>query len=1152
MDRSKTRVAALAGLFLSVALAGVDAQSTSRIAGTITDFTGLAIPGAEIALENQDNGTRRQAVSNRYGYYAFPLLEPGRYRIIVYAEGFAPKARSDLRLQVAQLAAIDFTLRVGPVSETIEVVYDVPLLKTATSTMGGLVASHKVENLPVKGRNPLAFMLLVPGIRVTRATTNQAVLESHYQFFSANGSRPGQNQFMLDGSNNTNVGFNSPEFSPSVESVQEFKVQTSSYSAEYANAAGAVINIVTKSGTNELHGSLYEFFRSDALSATDFFSRRAGLQKPVFRFNQFGGNAGGPLKRNTAFFFFDYEGLRLTRPSIITTTVPTALQRAGDFSETLTGQGGLVAIHDPASTREDASNRGNFLRTPFPRNALPQARINPIARNAARFYPEPTSAGDPVTGVNNFFFNGSASRKYNNFSVRGDTEVSDRAMIIGRFSKGYTTIPDPALFSRDSILEPAATLTRQNHINSIVKLTNSFSPATFGEFSATFTRFWFLRAGAPKSKTDPTELGFPAYLQAGSRAVGVPTLSPAGMESLGNHIQGNDAYDRYELKASLSAIKGKHTYKFGGIWGATTFHSHQESRATGVYRFGKGFTQGPDPFRSGPESGFGFATFLLGNPTDGTHNPAELHSSNFQQYFGLYFQDDYRATSRLSLSFGIRYDHLVPRTERRDELANFDFNGTTTLPNGTEIRGGALYPGVGGTPRGHYEADPLNFSPRFGFAFRATEDAVIRGGYGVFFSNPWGSGRNGNGIPPTGFVCKTPLTASIDGGLTPFTSISDPFPSGFCERTRNTAGLLTGLGQNFDFIDRDQEVPYSQAWNLNIQRRLAKDWLFEITYSGSRGINLMGILEWNQLAPEHLALGTKLNSNRPNPFFGAIKEGPLAAETITLGQLLRPYPQFLRVSSRDASYGASTYHAMFLRLEHRFERGFSLVGSYTWSKLIDDIIPSRTGFPGEDFSIAPIQNYHDRRSERALASFDTPHIFALGYVYELPFGPDKALLNRGGTLGRIVGGWQINGITHLMSGPPLQITGGNSSGSQAGTQRPDWTGRNPSLSGEFAGRLGAFFDTSAFTRNAPFTFGDAPRVMPNLRSPSIVNFDASLFKNIEIAERVRLQVRAEFFNAINRVQFGRPNTDFNSNAFGTISQQVNSPRVMQLGLRVLF
>lgn len=328
--------------------------------------------------------------------------------------------------------------------------------------------------------------------------------------------------------------------------------------------------------------------------------------------------------------------------------------------------------------------------------------------------------------------------------------------------------------------------------------------------------------------------------------------------------------------------------------------------------------------------------------------------------------------------------------------------------------------------------------------------------------------------------------------------------------------------------------------------------VFEIAYSGSRGINLAGTLEYNQLAPEYMKLGTQLNNKVPNPLYGVVMEGPLSERTVTLGQSLRPYPQFLGVSSRHATYGASTYHAMFLKAERRFSKGFSLLASYTASKLIDDLIPALTGFPGESFSGAPLQNFYDRRSERALASWDTPQTLVISYVYELPFGPGKRLMNRRGAIGKMVGGWQVNGITLFQSGPPLQISGGNANGAFAGTQRPNWSGRNATLEGMISERLGRYFDTSAFTMNAPFTFGNAPRMMPNLRGPGSSNFDLSVFKNTPINERIRLQFRAEAFNAFNRAQFGNPNTSINSTAFGRISSQQNSPRGIQFALKLLF
>jgi hypothetical protein len=353
-------------------------------------------------------------------------------------------------------------------------------------------------------------------------------------------------------------------------------------------------------------------------------------------------------------------------------------------------------------------------------------------------------------------------------------------------------------------------------------------------------------------------------------------------------------------------------------------------------------------------------------------------------------------------------------------------------------------------------------------------------------------------------------------------------------------------------LDRNARQPYVQTWNFGIQHKLPWNTVAEIAYSGSRGVHLMGIQEWDQLAPQYLPLGAQLNGSVPNPYYGVITQGSLSTPTITLGQALRPYPQFLGVSARNANYGESSYHAMLLRVEHRMSKGLTVMAAYTLSKEIDNMIPSVNGFPGESFASASPQNFYDLNGERALASWDTPQTLVLSYVYELPFGPGKPFLSRSGAVGKILGGWQINGNTTFQSGFPLAISGGNGSGTFAGTQRPTWTGVNPTYSGSVTARLLKYFDTSQFLFNAPFTFGNAPRLMPDLRCPGIDNFDLSLFKNTQITERFRLQFRAESFNTFNRVQFGVPNTSINSTAFGVISSQQNSPRNLQLGLRLLF
>jgi hypothetical protein len=474
------------------------------------------------------------------------------------------------------------------------------------------------------------------------------------------------------------------------------------------------------------------------------------------------------------------------------------------------------------------------------------------------------------------------------------------------------------------------------------------------------------------------------------------------------------------------------------------------------------------------------------------------------------------------------------------------------LPNGTAVRGGLAFPGVGGLGTGNWEPNKKNFAPRFGFSYNLKDSMVFRGGYGIFYSNSWGNGRNNSAMPQTGFICSTPVATSLDNGLTPYAVLSNPFPTGFCSATGSTAGLLTNLGQTLNILDRNAKQPYVQTWNFGIQRKLPWNTVAEGAYSGSRGVHLMGIQEWDQLDPQYLQLGAQLNSSVSNPYYGVITQGTLSTPTITLGQSLRPYPQFLGVTSRNANYGESSYHAMLLRVEHRMSKGLSIMAAYTLSKQIDDMVPSVNGFPGESFANPSPQNFYNLRGERSLVSWDTPQTLVLSYVYEFPVGPGKPFLGGGGVLGKIVGGWQVNGNTTFQSGFPLQINGGNGSGTFAGTQRPNWTGVNASLSGTITDRLLKYFDTTQFSFNAPFTFGNAPRLMPNLRCPGVANFDMSLFKNTQINERFRLQFRAEAFNTFNRVQFGVPNTSINSTAFGVISSQQNSPRNLQLGLRLLF
>ena len=1110
------------------------AQLTAQLAGTIMDPSGAVIPEASVILTSESTGFRWEVKTNAAGIYNIPFLQPGAYRIDVQAQRFRPVSRSGVRLEVAQTARVDFTLEVGATADSISVVDKAPLLNAGTAATGGVIAPESVENLPMLGRNSNALMVLAPGVRATRQTTVNPALESHYQFFSINGSRPNQSQFTLDGGNNTNLTFNGPEYSPQVEEVEEFRIQTSNFSAEYGKSGGGVINVVSKGGTNEFHGSLFDYFRNDKLAANDFFANRSGTPRTILRYNQFGGTVGGPIRKNHTFFFFSYEGLRMKTPTVRTTTVPTTLQRAADFSRTTTAEGQLITIYDPLSTRVDPRNAAQYIRTPFVGNKIPVNMIDLVAAKIQTYYPAATSAGDPGTGLNNFFFSGPSIRTTDTFSGRVDQQLSSSTMLTARFSRAnLSKWTAPATFGEKNIASPGYATKPQHHPYALGKVTRAFSPTLFGEFLFSWAR-WYYESLGLSNGFDPTQLGFPSYLAAHSASLGFPSVNPGQASSLGTYYNELDVSDRLEWKANLSKVSGKHTFKFGGIYGLGRYTTVASDNGTGTYSFTKAFTQGPNPLVASPSAGFGYASFLLGTMSGGSHPAIGWHGAYTAPYYGLYFQEDFKVTARLTLNLGIRWDLEAPRTEKQNMVANFDYTGKATLPNGTPVTGGLAFPGVGGLPAGNWNPNKRDFAPRFGFAYNIKNATVIRGGYGIFYSNTWGNGRNNQALPQSGFTCSTSIITSLDNGLTPYARLSDPFPSGFCKVTGSSAGLLTNLGQGLNMLDRNQLTPYVQTWNFSIQRRLPGDTVVEAAYSGSHGIHLMGILENNQLAPQYMSLGTQLNRQAPNPYYGFVTSGQLSASTTTLGQSLRPYPQFLGVSSRGATYGNSSYNAMWVKVERRMAKGFSFTAAYTVAKELDDVIASVNGFPGESFSGGGIQNFYNLRGERALSRPGTHRKpWCCRLRLRTPVRSRQAVPDPGRS-DRQIRGRMAGPMGSRCSRAALRCR------SAEGMRTALWpapsarTGaaQDANLTGPVTDRLSRYFNTSVFSMNAPFTFGNAPRLMPNLRGPGENNFDISVFKNTRIREKYDLQFRAEAFNAFNRVQFEMPNTGIAGTSFG--------------------
>jgi hypothetical protein len=1162
-------VVVLSLLYTTSPLAGQ--TSSGSIQGTVVDPKEAVIPGARVTLINTATNETRSAASNGAGLYTFSLLMPATYRLEVEAEGFKKFVRDGIKLNVGSAVGLDTRLEIGQTSDAVTITSEAPMLESENASLGHLVSNTAIVNLPTNGRNSYGFAVLVPGVRAGRGFTQVSVGLYNEQFVSINGARQYQSNFQMDGGTNSNPAFNGPTLSPSVDMVEEYKVQTNNFSAEFSNSAGGIVNLVTKSGTNSYHGSLFEFFRNDKLVANNFFNNRAGLPRGQFRYNQFGLTLGGPLSipriyegRNRTFFFFTYEGLRWVQNVVSSGTVPTLLQRNGDFSQTRNAAGGLTTVYDPFSTRPDPDRPGRFLRMPFPGNIVPVSRMDGVSRNLIPYIPAPNTPGNPITGASNFIDSSSAPINKDLFSGRLDHSITQNQKIFGRYTQNETLFGRPTGFGNWT---PTGAITRGNELDpskqGVISYTSVFSPTLVMEASASYVRYNLDRHGNALD-FNPVQLGMPSYLntiplrpcfpQIGVSGMGftasVNEILEAGVRLVGSCGFLKDAYDTQSNVVNVTKNLGAHQLKFGGNIATSNLHTLRGAGANGIYNFDSGFTQGPDPLVGSTTAGVPFASFLLGTGNGGSiATGAPGQSVNFKAY-GLYLQEDWKASRKLTLNLGVRYDYYTPWTERYNRISNIDYNAASPLQvPGLSLRGGVTFPGVAGNPRGQYDPDKRNLVPRFGIAYTLNPKTVFRGGYGIFTAPPSGDGFNG-AIPTAGFSARTNWVPTLDG-VTPNATLSNPFPDGLIFTTGSSRGLATLLGQDVTGIDRSRKNAYGQQWNVNLQRTLPGDFVLDAAYAGSRGVHLYANINYNQLPNSDLALGDAIRQTVPNPFFGLIQSGPLAGSTVSRGQLLRPYPQFSNFTSVSASYGSSTYHSLQLKVERRFRKGLSLLGSYTYSKLIDDVT-TITPFPG-DVSSGAIQDFNNRRNERSLSIFDTPHNLAISGVYELPFGAKKAFLS-GNRLARIVAsGWQLNGIATFRDGVPLSLsTSSNNLFNFGGAQRPNWNGTDFSVPGRIQDRLNRYFNPASFSQPAPFTFGNVARTLGSLRGPGVSNIDLSLFRNIALHEGVKLQFRAEAFNLLNRVEFGLPNTTIGSSAAGTISSQVNQPRDIQLALKLLF
>lgn len=1142
-------------LFAAMTLS-LGAQSfTASIRGVVTDGSGAAVPGAKVTLTEADRSISHTVATDEAGRYSATALPPGPYLLTVEASGFKKHSQGRFELLVQQQATLNVSLQVGDLTTTVNVEGSAPLLNTTIASLGQVIDNKYMISLPNIGRNSLSLAYLTPGVVGSAGRRGDNSTN-----FVANGARNSTSDVMVDGVTVTTVEQNSGitdlKYSPSVDAVQEFKMQTNFFPAEYGQTGGAVVNMVTKSGTNSFHGTGFYFLRHADLNANSWFANRAGNARPAFRRDQYGGVFGGPIKKNKTFFFATFEHTKQKSPTSQTATFPTDPQRDGDFSRTFQSNGTLISMFDPFDTFTNAA--GQLERRPFPGNIIPKSRMDPVALKALAFFPRGNQVTNAVTNNNNWFAQGVNRSTSKQMDFKGDHNINDKMRLTGRYSHAPNNGNPANLFGEGNpafTFNDGPTGTKTHSVVTEFTRTENATTVWTARYGLIYSNF-YRNAMAP---FDLTTLGFPEYMKQNANYLVFPTIGPEGYTDIGT--EGWVIMDRQEgvhqFSGSLSKFLGAHTIKMGGEFRQNFLDYLQPGYPSGQVSFASQVTRQLQNVGNSNQ-GNGLASMLLGWGTSGQfHIDPKVFTRS--RYMGYYFQDDWKVTRKLTLNLGLRYEFDIPRWETQDRQSYWDLQqqSPVSVP-GFDTRGVLKF--VDSNRRSPFNGDYNNFSPRIGFAYAMNNKTSIRGAWGLLYQL---SRATVYGHTGAGFNVNSAPTFSLDSNATLFAKLNNPYPQGMLLPPGRSQGdntfLGLGAGTIVPSLNRNPEY---YTWNFSIQREIGPG-VLEVNYTGSRGAHLF--LPFTSLSPLPLNVwypGTpgaftrdQLNASVPNPFFGVITN-PLAVNlnrpTVQRFRLLRPMPHFDGTSSGTAEppVASSYYHALQLKYEKRFSKGFTFLGHYTWSKMIDDASIGSGNYSWLGGSTA-MQNPFNRRGEKSLSAHDIANRVVLSGAYQLPFGRGRKFgsgANR--ILDYVIGGWEVSGFATFQSGNPLQISQ-NAGVLQNGSQRPNLIG-DPSTSGGVVDRLnGGYFNNAAFSQPAPDTFGSAPRYL-NYRGPGIKTVDAALLKSWRTVEGQRFEFRLESTNATNTPIFGDPATTFGASNFGTITGTKIGARNVQLGFKYYF
>jgi Carboxypeptidase regulatory-like domain/TonB dependent receptor len=1213
------RLFGVAVIVLNLTVMGFPQEFRATVTGRVADPSGAAIQGAKVIIKNLQTNEESVQTTSDEGNYTVPFLIPGRYSATVEAAGFKRSVRDNLELHVNDKVTLDVTLEVGQVEQTVMVSAGAPLLEADTATRGQVIENMRVNELPLNaGRNPIMLATLAPGVQYNGNPQFFRPFDNGDNAqFSINGGLNRHNEFLLDGAPNNAVqdpdtnrarGSNTIAFVPPVDATDEFKVMTNTYDAQYGRTSGGIINVTMKSGGNDFHGTGYDFIRRYQWDANQFANNARGRyttnanakppdvivpandprlgQEVAARFardaitnanlgghrlDDYGFFLSGPVwipkvynGKEKTFFMFTMQRYNEKVPSSIVTSVPTALERQGDFSQS------GITVYDPLTTRPDPNNPGKFIRDPFPGNKIPANRLSAVGLALVKLLPE-ANTGANGARFNNFILSPALDAdKFHSYVARVDQDFGARERMYFRYANNKREqFSSPANGITGIGVDAQDPLVRENH-GAVIDSVTTLSPTMILNLRTSYTRYVQAAYRTRSTPFDATEFGFPASFSEARPTSIVPRVEFEQYTYIGPRNPSQNVTNTLSFQGSVSWLTGKHAYKIGAEMRDIRVNQRGASFSWGGGRFtfDRGFTR-KDPQTGDATSGSAIASLLLGYPNGGQLDNLTPVSYRWG-YYAVYVQDDFKLSQKLSLNLGLRYDYEGAPTERYNrQNRGFGFDQTSPLadsikgragisecPACTNLRGGLLFAGVGGQPDAAFNQDRNNIQPRVGFAYRLDEKTVLRGGYGLYY---FPQAEFGGAL---GFSVTTPFVATSGGGASAFipaTTLGNPFPSGLFTPIGATQGLLTQAGTSIQFSNPDREIPQVHQFSLGIQRQLPWQMKLEVSYAGSRSRDLLtgdftvgGARNINVPTLEQLARArqdpTYFTQQVSNPFAGLLPGTSLNGANVQRRQLLLPFPQFTTVTEALENVGKIWYNSLQVGLEKRFGSGLTLVGSYTWSKSVEAL---------------NFLNDQDTEPARVISPFDRTHVFIFSGVYQLPFGRGKAI---GGDVGRgwnlLIGGWEYNWIARFMSGTPMDLPGnvdliGNPKVDNQSfdkwfngcVKQLDGTARqpNPTRSGFEA------CSNPVWAIRGPNTLRTTSLRSAQIRVTWRPEYDMSINKSFFITERYRAQFRAEAFNVFNTPIFGAPNNDPNSPNFGFVFRgQRNFPRQVQLGFKFIF